>query len=571
MSLMGKIGAAVEDHLTEKLGITPDATQGVRQIDFESMLHESPEEAKARQKAEKHRAIQHVRENRPAWFKWAYRGSLAGSILIAPMIFGLAGNVLWTFTYWAWYGLALIGVRIDTGLRARKLLCGGRSAQSHSTEAMEETTDYARVVRVSVIEAWYSVSGQGNLSYVDEKTGHVHRGSMEIKPNEAFSQVKAIAYPKSQKGKFDSKGSFDISLVKSHALAKVKIGTTLGKYQSQFADTLISILNERIVWDSLITWHLVWERGTSVGYVIPVLQANIREFVQFGAKQLANIDAYPKVALGFGEDDKRVSLDFSKQAHLLVAGTTGGGKSNILNFIMTQLLNAKKTHDLHIFMVDLKRGVEFGIYRPYVEKVCYEFTDVFQVIDQFYSEMMRRYGLLESMGKRKWDDKGTGITGEYFLIMDEVAQVFDAALRSPSSGLDKDTRAGLEKAYTRFSQILALGRAAGFHVITATQRPDASIISTRERELYGWRLAGKLNTADSSAIVLGDGEYSASNLPPVKGRMAVREIGTEVVEFQSPYVATEILEEYFRLYAGSAPDSVDSTDDIPDPETEVII
>ena len=569
MSLMGKIGAAVEDHLTEKFGITPDATQGVQQIDFESMLNESPEESKTRQKTEKSHAILQVRENRSKWFKLVYRGSLAGSILIAPMIFGLAGNVMWTFTYWAWYGLALIAVRIDTGLRAQKLLYGGKQSAQAQTQ-IEDTTDYGRIVRVSVVEAWYAVTGQPNLSFVDEKTGHVHKGSLEVRPNEAFSKVKAIAYPKNPKGEFDPKGSFSIEQVKSCAIARVKIGATLGKHRGSFADTLADLLNERIVWDRLITWHVVWERGGSIGYVFPILQTNISEFVKFDAAQLTRINAYPVIALGFGEDDKRVSLDFSKQAHLLVAGTTGGGKSNILNFIMVQLLNARKSHDLKIFMVDLKRGVEFGVYRPYVDRVCYEFADVFQVIDDFYTEMMARYDALESLGKRKWDDKGTGITVEYYLVMDEVAQIFDASLRSPSSGLDKDTRAGLEKAYTRFSQILALGRAAGFHVITATQRPDSSIISTRERELYGWRLAGKLNTVDSSQIVLGDGAYEAANLSPVKGRMVVREIGAEVIEFQSPYVATEVLEEYFRLYVGSASD-VDCTDDTPNSENEVII
>ena len=589
MGLMSKFGETIIDHTTDsleqrglagKLGATaishvtgrPDATYGVGQVDFESMLSESPAEMEARRKAEKHRAIQYVRMNRPLWFKWTYRGSLLGSIFLVPTISGLlTGNPLGAVDWWFVYGLALIGVRIDTGLRARKLLYGSKQS-AQTQEKVEDTADYSRIVRVSVMEAWYATTGQPQLSYIDERTGHTHRGSLEVRANEKFSQIKAFSYPKDQKGRFDQKADIDIEVAKLHALARVKIGSTLGKYRSQFADTLTGLLNERIIWDSLITWHLVWERGTSVGYVFPVLQANIREFVQFGAKQLANIDAYPEVALGFGEDDKRVSLDFSKQAHLLVAGTTGGGKSNILNFIMTQLLNAKKTHDLHIFMVDLKRGVEFGPYRPYVDRVCYEFTDVFQVIDEFYDEMMRRYDLIESKGKRKWDDKGTGITGEYFLVMDEVAQVFDAALRSPSSGLDKDTRSGLEKAYTRFSQILALGRAAGFHVITATQRPDASIISTRERELYGWRLAGKLNTSDSSAIVLGDGSYEAANLPPVKGRMTVREIGAEVVEFQSPYVATEVLEEYFRLYAGFSPDPIDpSVDDTLDTEDKMVI
>ena len=523
---------------------TPDATrEGVQVMDFESMLATDNVIDK---KAERYRIRRYVRSQRTKWFKWTYRLSplfLPFSVMMFSDSF---------VTAWVWYFIALAAVRIDTERRVRRI-ASGRDAEVVTSQSdvvvnVDTSIDFLHVINVSLYEAWYAATGQLDFNYVDERTGHVHRGSVEaLKNNSEIERARGFQYPTDSKGKFASKDEIDIELVREYAVLQIRIGSTLTKLRDQFADTLTSLLNSRLPRNDLVTWHVEWIRNTTEGYLIPIVEPKIRKLFKLTAQKWAKTCDYPVIHAGLGFDDKIVDVNFWEEAHELLAGTTGGGKSNFLNTVIVQLLNARKTHDLKIYMIDMKMGIEFGIYAPFVERVVSDYQGYGEVVTEFKRIMNERNAELARIGKRKWNDAGSPMKGEYFLIMDEIAQVLDVGLMGTRSPLGKEVAQILEKAQQDIQDILSLGRSAGVHIIAATQKPDSAIISTRMRDQFNWRVSARLNTAAASDIVLGDSMPHAANLPNVKGRMVVRKGGEEPEIFQSPYLSTEILDEYLEI------------------------
>jgi S-DNA-T family DNA segregation ATPase FtsK/SpoIIIE len=121
------------------------------------------------------------------------------------------------------------------------------------------------------------------------------------------------------------------------------------------------------------------------------------------------------------------------------------------------------------------------------------------------------------------------------LIVDETAQLFGNFRES------KKKRDEREAAYYSFAKVMAMGRAAGFHLIMATQRPDSESINLRERELMGWRIAGKLTSAMSSSMLLGEQDHTAAELSGKKGEMILKKIGSQAERYQSVYLPDEEL------------------------------
>jgi len=223
-----------------------------------------------------------------------------------------------------------------------------------------------------------------------------------------------------------------------------------------------------------------------------------------------------------------VTDTFEKARHLLIAGTTGSGKSVFMHdLIVSTLCNP---HCITA-MIDIKR-VEFGIYKD-VATVETEIPGAMSITSYFVESMLKRYEIMEKHGINNYNDLVAIApdTKRYILIVDELSDLIS----------DKKSRAALIPKFLRIAQ---LGRAAGVHIVIATQRPDSQVINGTLKANIPSRMAFQTLSAIDSRIILeqsgaerlhgsGDGLYSSNGATPER--------------VQAPYIDLEqIKRELFR-------------------------
>ena len=204
-----------------------------------------------------------------------------------------------------------------------------------------------------------------------------------------------------------------------------------------------------------------------------------------------------------------VTDTFEKARHILIAGTTGSGKSVFMHdLIVSTLCNP---HCITA-MIDIKR-VEFGIYKD-VATVENEIPGALSLTSYFVNAMLKRYEIMEKNGINNYNDLVTIApdTKRYILIVDELADLIS----------EKKSRAALIPKFLRIAQ---LGRAAGVHIVIATQRPDSQVINGTLKANIPSRMAFQTLSAIDSRIILeqsgaerlrgsGDGLYSSNGSTP---------------------------------------------------------
>ena len=182
--------------------------------------------------------------------------------------------------------------------------------------------------------------------------------------------------------------------------------------------------------------------------------------------------------------------DMTKQNHLLIAGTTGSGKSVIINGIITTLLY-RFPHEARLILIDPKR-VELSPYKnlPHTIKYASEPKDMLSALQVALKICDDRYKEMQARGLRLYDG------GDIYVFIDEFA----------------DLMATQKRAVLPLIQRLAqIGRASKIHLIIATQCPLRSIISTEVKVNFDSRVGLRTRSAQDSRNILG---YSGlENLP----------------------------------------------------------
>ncbi|OOE10875.1 DNA translocase FtsK [Fictibacillus arsenicus] len=213
------------------------------------------------------------------------------------------------------------------------------------------------------------------------------------------------------------------------------------------------------------------------------------------------------LAIGLGRDisGEPIIADLSKMPHLLVAGATGSGKSVCVNGIITSILMRAKPHEVKMMMIDPKM-VELNMYNgiPHLlAPVVTEPKKAAQALKRVVSEMERRYELFSHSGTRNIEgynesirkQNGRSDAKQPFLpyivvIVDELADLMMVA-----SG-------DVEDAITRLAQ---MARAAGIHLIIATQRPSVDVITGVIKANIPSRIAFSVSSQTDSRTILDMG------------------------------------------------------------------
>lgn len=208
------------------------------------------------------------------------------------------------------------------------------------------------------------------------------------------------------------------------------------------------------------------------------------------------------LAFAVGQDvaGGNIVAAINKMPHLLVAGTTGMGKSVCLNTLIVSLLYKASPDDVKLILIDPK-SVEFSIYNglPHLllPKAITDTEKALSALDWAISEMERRFKLLEGIGAKeivtynaKCEDFGQEKLPFIVVIVDEFN---DLMMRSKSSAEDKIVR------------LAQKSRAAGIHLILATQRPTTDVISGGIKNNIPARIALKVVSPVDSITILGTG------------------------------------------------------------------
>ncbi len=199
------------------------------------------------------------------------------------------------------------------------------------------------------------------------------------------------------------------------------------------------------------------------------------------------------VALGRDTSSKEMIVDLSKMPHCLVAGTTGSGKSILLNALIAALLYRNSPEELKLILVDPKR-VEMSNYNgiPHLlTPVINEPEKILSALKWTMAEMDRRYKLFQSVGVRNIQGynemSGFQALPYIVLVVDELA---DLMIFAPVE---------VEDAITRLAQ---LARATGIHLVLATQRPSVDVITGLIKANIPCRIAFTVSSMVDSRVII---------------------------------------------------------------------
>ncbi|MCT7971405.1 DNA translocase FtsK [Laspinema olomoucense] len=268
------------------------------------------------------------------------------------------------------------------------------------------------------------------------------------------------------------------------------------------------------------------------GYVSVDLPRGDRETAEFSHyihRQQNPADAPVKIAIGIDLDGNLIEADLSdpNTCHFLVGGTTGSGKSEFLRSLLLSLLHRNQPSHLKIALVDPKRVTfpEFEGMRWLLSPIVKESEQAIALMAELVSDMETRYRQFESAGCNditSYNRKAQNPLPRIVCIFDEYADFM----------AEKQIRADLELSIKRLG---AMARAAGIHLIIATQRPEAKVVTPIIRSNLPGRVALRTASEADSSIILGGQETSAAYLLG-KGDL-LYQIGSQLHRLQSLFAS----------------------------------
>ena len=240
------------------------------------------------------------------------------------------------------------------------------------------------------------------------------------------------------------------------------------------------------------------DKISMVGIEVPnklVSTVPIHEVI--GSKEFCEHRSKVAFAVGKNIGGQCVVGDIAKLPHLLIAGTTGSGKSVCTNSLIVSLLYKATPEEVRLIMVDPKM-VELGIYNGIPHLLIPVVTDPKKAagaLQWAVTEMMKRYRTFSEAGVRKLEEynalaaRTEGMEKMPFIVVviDELADLMLVAAKE------------VEESICRVAQ---MGRAAGMHLVIATQRPSADVITGLMKANIPSRIAFAVASAMESRIIL---------------------------------------------------------------------
>ena len=239
-----------------------------------------------------------------------------------------------------------------------------------------------------------------------------------------------------------------------------------------------------------------------------------RQFVQLGCMLTGDTFVNAKssslmFAMGKDVGNRKVYGDISKMIHLLVAGSSGSGKSVFLGSLIVSMIYKYSPEELRLILIDPKK-TEFVLYNnlPHlmINEIITDVNKAVQSLNWAIGEMNRRYGLFEQMSR----------SGTYVVNLDGYnSHLENKADRLPKIVIIIDELADLmlaakKEIEDRIQNLTQKARAAGIHLIVATQRPSTDVITGVIKSNLATRIAFAVATDVDSRVILD--QSGAQNL-----------------------------------------------------------
>ena len=230
-----------------------------------------------------------------------------------------------------------------------------------------------------------------------------------------------------------------------------------------------------------------------------------RQFVQLGCMLTGDTYVNAKsssIMFTMGKDagNRKVYGDISKMIHMLVAGSSGSGKSVFLGSLIISLIYKYSPEELRLILIDPKK-TEFVLYNnlPHlmINEIITDANKAIQSLNWAIGEMNRRYGLFEQMSR----------SGTYVVNLDQYNSHLEKAERLPKIVIIIDELADLMLAAKkdiedRIQNLTQKARAAGIHLVVATQRPSTDVITGVIKSNLPTRIAFAVATDVDSRVIL---------------------------------------------------------------------
>ena len=234
------------------------------------------------------------------------------------------------------------------------------------------------------------------------------------------------------------------------------------------------------------------------------------------------------IAVGVNIYGQPIVADLATMPHLLVAGTTGAGKSVSLNSMIMSILYKATPHEVKMLMIDPKL-IELSAYENIPHLISPVITNPKEATDSLKKmvyEMEKRYKMIAEQGAKNIESYNRMVSKEeklpyIIIIIDELADLMYTASSEA------------ESAIVRLAQ---MARASGIHMIIATQRPSVDVITGIIKANFPTRIAFRVTQKVDSRTILDTN--GAEHLLD-KGDMLMLLPGARIVRLHGPYIAEE--------------------------------
>jgi len=248
---------------------------------------------------------------------------------------------------------------------------------------------------------------------------------------------------------------------------------------------------------------------TNVAVFVPNAERKMIDFKE----TITNVwNSTTKIPLNFGVDylGNKFVEDLAELPHLLVAGSTGSGKSTLVSSIIASIIYCREANDISLILSDTK-NVEFGRFVGAPHLTSLPATTVEDTLGQIEALISKMEERLETFGKKRmrnlfeYEEAFPNALkyNRIVFIIDELADILcDETREENDKGKPVGPTLG-NKCQKALAKLVQKARAAGIHVIACTQRPSVNIVSGTIKANFPARLSFRLPTGFDSRTVLG--------------------------------------------------------------------